>query len=235
MTTTDATVGQLLSDMNLSSARRPDLATVDRALARPGSDHRADPGERTPRVTADHGALPDHQEEDRPVAARRRHQGRDTAGKDGVAPASPSRRLSSTARSLGKTPLKTVDRRRAPMTQVREASAPAARRPATIRGRRPAPRRRSPSNCCRARLERTTSSTAWSRCGTTRAAGGSTPRTRAVRTASRRRCPVRRWPRPGRTGRPTRPPRSSGASVSFTARYSDPVRGLVVWQANGYY
>ena len=35
-----------------------------------------------------------------------------------------------------------------------------------------------------------------------------------ARTVSSRRCPAPRWPRPAPTGRPTRPPRSSGASTT---------------------
>src|SRR6478672_9460517 len=44
-------------------------------------------------------------------------------------------------------------------------------------------------------------------------------------TASRRRCPAPRWPPPARTGRTTRPPRSSGAwstSRAATGRRAAP-------------
>src|SRR5262249_4388647 len=75
---------------------------------------------------------------------------------------------------------------------------------------------------------RAASSPASSRFGPTRAAGTRTLRTRVLApTASRRRCPGRRWRAPAATGSPTPAPRSAGACPIFkatTARRAAPGR-----------
>src|SRR5690349_20140747 len=79
------------------------------------------------------------------------------------------------------------------------------------------PPRPSPATCCSSAAGATTSSAASSSSGTTSRAGTSTPRTRVARTASRRRCPAARWPRPAPTGSRTPPRRSRGASATSPA------------------
>ena len=94
------------------------------------------------------------------------------------------------------------------------------------RRRTRAPRSRSGTTCCPPLAS--TSRRSGPACrplGTRRAAGSTTRRTRAARTASRSRCPATRWRRPVPTGRQTRLPRSSGASNTsraFTARRAAP-------------
>ena len=69
-----------------------------------------------------------------------------------------------------------------------------------------------------------------------RAAGTCTPTTRRPGpTASRRRCPARRWPRPARTGRTTPPPRSGGASATSRAATARPCSAWGFKQGHGWY
>ena len=57
----------------------------------------------------------------------------------------------------------------------------------------------------------------------------------AARTASRSRCPPRRWPPPGRTGRPARPRRSGGASATSPPPTARPCGAWSHEQAAGWY
>ena len=65
---------------------------------------------------------------------------------------------------------------------------------------------------------------------------GRTPTTPPPRrTASRRRCPARRWPPPAPTGRPTRSPRSAGAWATSRTATARPCGAWAFKQGHGWY
>ena len=115
-----------------------------------------------------------------------------------------------------------------PVAQARWWSA--CRRP--IRG----VRSRSRTTCCHRSAGRPAPSTvAWTTCGTARAAGVTTPRTRAAPTGSRRPCLAPRWRPPGADWETDPATQIKWGLGYIQGRYGSPCAAWSFWQANGWY
>ena len=140
---------------------------------------------------------------------RRRRPGRRGRHSAAREPAGGARRGGGVSRS---------EDRRAATDQAKKAALAHPRDRRRSRAPRTSPtttRATSPGRCSASTASPRTSSPASTRSTSARAAGGSTPTTPPPRpTASRRRCPGRRWRRPAPTGRPTPRPRSGGDSAT---------------------